>query len=193
MSSNNFSTHIISSFVSINIRQKVKVIVLAQASKPPKSAASFLTGDTFEVGSEVILQASSRNFGYSIVKVGKLLEASDPFPAGVKSRQIGDLVSAAVAPSDTKGAGAATFLQPQPLPSSAVVITTSRVEAAECTRVDVAVQALLRAANHPCANATFSVLSSAVDGPPEDVQWDDEFVKIIGSYLVIYIHLDASR
>lgn len=156
----------------------VKVVCLAKAMKAPKGIGSFLAGEASDVDSEVILQATQRGLGYSIIKVGNIIDDNAPFPSGQKVRSL----SASLPKLTEKEAAVSTTV----IPDSPIVFTRSRVENAESTRVSTAVGALLRSVGHPCANSSISVLSTPVsnsDRLPTDKEWDDEFLKIEGPEL----------
>jgi hypothetical protein len=153
----------------------VKVIALGKACKPAKSLASFMGGDTTEFDSEVILQCKQRKLGYSIVKVGAIVEDDAPIPSSVRDRSI-TASSAKLAPAEEALA--------LPLYQAPIVFTTSRVENSEVTRKSVAVEALLRSATYPHMNSTIAVLSAAGNGAANEVldnDWDDEFLKVSAS------------
>ena len=104
-------------------KYRVKVVALAEAAKAPKSIASLLGGETFSLENEVILQCKQRQLDYAIMKVGSVVEGAD----FVKNDR----------------------LRPAGRENVPFTFTRSRVEPAEVTMKNVAVEALLRAASHP--------------------------------------------
>lgn len=150
----------------------IKVITLSKACKPPKSAASILTGDTTDLESEVILQCTQRQLFYNIIKVGKLISDTDAVPVNIKNRALAAKFSQSTAGRD--------------IISSPLVITDSKIiEYNECTKHSIAAEALLRASTIAHRNASVSVLSvPGVESMPTDIDWNDEFLKVDGPELM---------
>jgi hypothetical protein len=153
----------------------VKIVALAQATKQPKGLASIFGGDTTDLDDEVILQCQKRQLAYAIVKVGSIVSDGGKLPANAKPRSAKALAPKLPARDEEIAA---------PIPEVPVVFTRSRVESSECTRLSIAVGALLRASTHPQTNSTISVLSSDnLERDPTDREWDDEFLRIVGPEL----------
>ena len=158
----------------------IKVVAVAKATKQPKSLASIFGGETTEFDSEVILQCKSRQLGYTVVKVGTIINDDAPIPSGLRDRALKDIFGTSKLSKEEEAAG-------QPLYQNPVIFTSSRVEQAEVTRLSVAVDALLRSTSTPFNNATISVLSQPAETSsalPTDEQWDDEFLKLDGPELL---------
>ena len=158
-----------------NRQDSAKVVTLGRATKEPKSLMSFMSGDTTEFESEVILQCGQRGIGYGVVKVANIIADADSYPTGAKTRSIKYSLSALKSEDEAR-----TTSQ---VPDSPMVVTRSRVEFTEVTRTSVAVNALLRLAVYPNANSTVSVLSTDCTRAPTDAEWDDELLKIVGPEL----------
>ena len=140
-------------------KYNVKVVALAEAAKAQKSFASLLGGETFSLENEVILQCQKRQLDYAIIKVGSVVDSAD------------------FCKNDR--------LRPAGRADVPFTFTRSRVEPAEVTQKDVAVEALLRAASHPQTNSTISVVSiDPMERVATDEEWDDEFVRIDGPELL---------
>ncbi len=154
----------------------VKIIALGKACQPRKALGSFLLGDTTDFESEIILECKQRNLAYNIIKVGRVIGEDEPIFASVKYRGVN---KQSLQPPTGQEKGART------IPESPIVFTFSPIiESTECTRVNVAAEALLRATTHPHRNVTVSLLSSQlVSRPPTDIEWNDEFVKLDGPEL----------
>jgi hypothetical protein len=159
----------------------IKVVAIGKATKQPKGLASFLGGETTDFDSEVILQCKQRQLGYSVVKFGSILGDDAPMPTGLRDRSTKDVFGTSTLSKEEEAAAA-------PLCQSPVTFTSSRVEQSEVTRLTVAVDALLRSADHPFNNSTISVLSqpgaAGADALPTDEQWDDQFLKLDGPELL---------
>jgi hypothetical protein len=157
----------------------VKVVVLAQGNKEKKSVASLLMGDTFDLESESVLLCSQRGFAHAVVKVGKLIGdgSEDAVAEGSTVRRIRE--SLRLSDRDTSPTVERVLGSP-------IVLSTSRVDVTECTRVTAAVQAMLRAANYPLQNTSFAILSTPASGGTEVSQevWNDEFGRLIGPELL---------
>lgn len=155
---------------------RIKVVALGKASKPPKSAMSFMAGDTTELESEVILECKQRKLPYNIIKVGRIIGDDERLPDNIRIRSIADS-SIPVIEEDAAIA--------KPLYRNPIIFSNSKIiEYSECTRISVASEALLRSVGHPHRNATVTVLSSTENpGIPSEADWEDEFLKIDGPEL----------
>lgn len=157
----------------------IKIVAMTQATKQPKSLASFFGGDNTELDSEVILQCQQRGLGYAVVKVGVIV----PDDSATALARTGKVKSrSAVALLPTLPAGEQEMAVN--IPAVPIAFTSSRVEASEYTTVSVAVEALLRFSTHPQTNSSIAVLSAdALGRTPTDAEWDDEFLRIEGPEL----------
>lgn len=157
-----------------NERQKssndIKVVCLSNACKAKKSAAEFILGETFELGSDFILQCKQRSLPYTLIKCGLIIQDNEPAKSLTTKKRT-----------------------PVEVDSPPIVFTRSNnVEYDERTRLSIAAEALIRAASHPSRNASISVLSldtqsssSSAAGfrEPTSAEWDDEFLKVDGPEL----------
>jgi hypothetical protein len=132
----------------------------------------------------VVLQCQKRQLAYSVIKVGRLLDRDTPFPANERLRPARPVVGTSSADNSNNKNKETTITAP-------FVFTSSRVEPSEVTQVDVAVEALLRAASHPQTNSSVSVVSIdqvtaavADGGVATDQDWDDEFLRLDGPELL---------
>ena len=68
----------------------IKVSILGRASSPSQSIMSSILGDGpgGSLSEEAQLMCAQRQLAYSHVKVGRLLEDSQPFPSGVRDRSV---------------------------------------------------------------------------------------------------------
>jgi hypothetical protein len=151
-----------------------KVTLLCKATKQSKGLASLLAGDTTDYNSEVILKCTQRGIGYTIIKVGALIDDDKDIPSNVRRRSLVSELRPLTKKEEERVVS--------PVPSSSIVFTRSRIEASECTRKSVAKEALLRAAVYPNSNSSISVVSDKL-GDATDDEWDDEFLKLDGPEL----------
>jgi hypothetical protein len=158
---------------SIHGDQSIKVVFMDYAAKEVKGLASFLTGDTTELSSELILQCNQRGLGYGVVKFGKIVNDG------------ADGVGRDGYVTDSSSFGQPQSAGPDPRYSAPLVFTSSKhIEAMEVTRVSVAAEALFRSASHPQMNSTVTVLSTKDMRKPTNSDWEDEFLRIVGPELV---------
>lgn len=157
------------------IPYNVKVVGMDKAMKQPKSIVSFMAGDTTDFSSELILQCIQRQLGYSVLKMGRIIDKEDPYPKDAKLRSLKHSVAALSKAEEMKVQSA--------IPDSAVVFTSSRVDVTEVTRLHLAVDSLLRAVTYPNNNSTISVLSTDYNGNVTSDDWDGEFIKLDGPEL----------
>jgi len=151
-----------------------KVVALCKATKQAKSLGSLLSGDSTDFDSELILKCTQRGIGYTIIKVGNVIDDDKEITANVKRRSLLSQLKPLTKKEEERVVS--------PVPPSSIVFTRSRIEASECTRRTVAKEALLRAAVYPNNNSTISVVSDQL-GPVTDAEWDDEFLKLDGPEL----------
>lgn len=158
-----------------SIPYNIKIIGMDKAMKQSKSIVSFMTGDTTDFSSELILQCTQRQLGYSVLKMGRIIDKDDSYPKDAKLRSLKYSV-----PSLSKDE---EMRVQSGIPDSAVIFTSSRVDVTEVTRLSSAVDSLLRAATYPNNNSTISVLSTDYSGDISGEIWDGEFVKLDGPEL----------
>ena len=159
-----------------NSNYNPKVVALCKATKQAKSLGSLLTGDSTDFDSELILKCTQRGIGYTIIKVGNVIDDDKEIAANVKRRSLLSQLKPLTKKEEERVVS--------PVPPSSIVFTRSRIEASECTRRTVVKEALLRAAVYPNNNSTISVVSDQlVLVPVTDTEWDDEFLKLDGPEL----------
>ena len=159
-------------------KQPIRVVALCKAAKESKGLASMITGGSGNEeldGDSVVLQCRSRNFGYCVIKTGKLIDDEANIPANNSPRPLAQKLKQ-VEP---------TSISMEAFGDNPIMFTGSRVEPSEVTKVNIAANALLRAVGYVASNYTINVLSRDILDPinsinPSDKEWNDEFLKTIG-------------
>lgn len=162
----------------------IKVVVCAKGMKESKGLASLLGGDTFDLESETVLLCNQRNFGYSIVKVGNVVDDDAQITVeGSLFKRLRESITSKTPATTTKypaqeAVEKAVLRRP-------FLVSTSRVDVTESTRVGVAVEGLLRMASYPLQNSTLSVISAPGESnvAPSSEEWDDELLRLVGPEL----------
>jgi hypothetical protein len=157
----------------------VKVVALGKASKEVKSIGAMFTAasDASSIDSDiVVLQCRQRGLGFCVLNVGKVVSDDAKVKGSPSTRPLGKQLS------QSTQSGLLLNFDDNP-----IILTRSRVEPVDVTRIDAAAEAMLRAVGHVSSNYTVNLLSrNIVDSPeriPSDEEWDDEFVKMIGPEL----------
>jgi len=163
----------------------IKVVVCAKGMKEGKGLASLLGGDTFDLESETVLLCNQRGFGYSVVKVGNIVD--DDVPITTEGSLFKRLRESLTSKTTTVTKYPVNEAVEKAVLRRPLLVSSSRVDVTESTRVGVAVEGLLRMASYPLQNSTLSVLSSASSDEasvgPSSEDWDDELLRLMGPEL----------
>ena len=159
--------------------QPVRMINLGKASKDSKGIASMFGGggDGSELNrDDFTLQCRQRGVGYCAINVGKIIADDANLPEISSTRPLANMLVQLPDANSVSSFG-----------GNPILLTRSRVEPNEGTKVTVAAEALLRAAGYPACNYTVNLLSREVldknlrDSSNEE--WNDELVKLLGPEL----------